>query len=241
MKFIIIHYNTPKLTTALIASLHKIGIYKDIVIFENSDKYPLNADEIFDDIFTYHNETGSIIDFNKEIHKFIEQNKISKAEISKEEHGAKFGSLKHALTVQWLLDNIDDDFFLLDSDILVKKDFRNLIDKGVLFTGETTQHRVLPFLIYFNINEIKNAGIKFCDFVNIHPNRRSLETDTGGSFLKECKNKHVIYRSITLSEYIEHYGSGSWRDPSINPNAFQGQYNRMSEMEFLRINKNLFI
>ena len=48
MKIVIVHYNTPKLTIALLASLIKNGIKNDIIIFENSDSKPLNASDMFD-------------------------------------------------------------------------------------------------------------------------------------------------------------------------------------------------
>ena len=48
MKIVIIHYNTPKLTIALLASLYKNNITENIIVFENSDKEPLNALSLFD-------------------------------------------------------------------------------------------------------------------------------------------------------------------------------------------------
>ena len=52
MKYVIIHYNTPKLTLCEIVSLIKQGVNEnDIIIFENSDKEQLNISQYFN-IFT---------------------------------------------------------------------------------------------------------------------------------------------------------------------------------------------
>ena len=241
MKYVIIHYNTPKLTLALLASLNKLGINKDIVIFENSNKLLLNANLYFNDIITIHNEKNEIINFNKEIEDFIKNQKIPNDRIKLEQSRANFGSFKHALTVQWLLDNLNEDFFLLDSDILIKKDFRNLIDKNKIFVGQTNQYRLLPFLVWFNTDLIKKCNIKFCDKINIHPNIRTYYTDTGGSFLTECKKSNLDYLNINIFDYIEHYGSGSWRDSKVNKDSYQGIFKNFSEIDWLKKFKHLYM
>ena len=241
MKYVIIHYNTPKLTFALLASLKKIGITDNIIIFENSNKKLLNAELYFNGVQTIHNENSEIINFDNEIQNFIKEQKISNDKIKLEQNCANFGSFKHALTVQWLLDNIHEDFFLLDLDILIKKDFRNIIDQTKIFVGETNQYRLLPFLVWFNVSLIKKNNIKFCDKINIHPNIRTYYTDTGGSFLTECKKLKQDYININIFDYIEHYGSGSWRNLKINKNSYQGNNKNDSELLWLNKFKNLFM
>lgn len=241
MKYIIIHYNTPKLTLALLLSLNKVGINDNIIIFENSDKNILSAESYFDGVQTLHNENGNIINFNDEIENFIKDRNISNDKIKLEQNCANFGSFKHALTVQWLLDNLNEDFFLLDSDILIKKDFRNIVDYNKLFSGQINQYRVLPFLVWLNTNLIKKYNIKFCDKINIHPNVRTQYTDTGGSFLNECKNSKIGFFNVNIFDYIVHYGSGSWRNTKINKNSYQGDNKSIEYMAWLKEFKYLFI
>ena len=61
MKYVIIHYNTPKLTLALLASLNKLGINKDIVIFENSNKLLLNANIDNNFWYSFFNNCGNSV------------------------------------------------------------------------------------------------------------------------------------------------------------------------------------
>lgn len=238
MKFVIVHYNTPKLTIALLASLYKNDITKNIVVFENSDKELLDALSMFD-YELINNTKGQIIDFNKEIEKLNKLNNMTAERISAEMNGVRYGSVKHALTVQWLIENLNEDFVLLDSDILIKKDFRHLIDNTKLFVGQCTQYRVLPFLLYINAPMLNENKIKFFDGVNIHPFKLGYANDTGGSFFKECKNGKFI--NLNLDDYFVHYGSGSWRSYKNDKRWYQGNFNSISSMEFLRLNQNLFM
>ena len=238
MKIVIIHDNTPKLTIALLASLYKNNITENIIVFENSDKEPLNALSLFD-YETIDNTKGKIIDFDKEIDKLNKFNHISSSKINAEMNCVKYGSVKHALTVQWLIEHLNDEFILLDSDILIKKDFRHLIDNTKLFVGQCTKYRVLPFLLYINAPILNEMKIKFFDSVNIHPFKMGYEYDTGGSFYKECKNKEFI--NINLNDYFVHYGSGSWRKNVKSSDGFQGDYKNYTELQFLCENRNLFM
>lgn len=241
MKFVIVHYNTPELTVALLASLLKNDIYKDIIVFENSDKRPLNALDMFD-YELIDNQKSQIIDFNKEIEKLNQQNKMTPLMIRDEMNGVKYGSVKHALTVQWLIENLNEDFVLLDSDILIKADFRPLIDNTKLFVGDATEYRVLPFLLYLNAPLLQKNNIRFFDGENIHPFKKWFPNDTGGSFFRECKNSGLPFSIIKLDNYYIHYGSGSWRDFFTRDKSwYQGNYANITPMEFLSFNKHLFM
>ena len=241
MKFVIVHYNTPKLTIALLASLYKNDITKNIIVFENSDKEPLDALSMFD-YELIDNTKGQIIDFNKEIEKLNKLNNMTAERISAEMNGVRYGSVKHALTVQWLIENLNEDFVLLDSDILIKKDFRHLIDNTKLFVGQCTQYRVLPFLLYINAPVLNEKQIRFFDGVNIHPFNGGYANDTGGSFYRECKKINAKFTEINLENYYIHYGSGSWRENFTRDKSwYQGNFANITPMKFLELYKHLFM
>jgi len=240
MKYVIIHYNTPALTRCLIYSLFKNGIMKDIVVFENSNAMPLHGLTENTNIHTFHNETGDIIDFTYEVKKFIHDCKIPQSKLDLEAKCANFGSFKHALTVEWLIQHLCDDFFLLDSDILIKQDFSYLADNTKVFVGGTTQYRVLPFLLYLNPELLNHYRIHFCDRVRIHPNIRNWNTDTGGSFWTDCQATHAPHTIINLDDFIVHYGSGSWRSTCKSQASYQGDFKTLSSAEWLLMHKHLF-
>ena len=240
MKYVIIHYNTPELTTALLGSLLKNGISSNIIIFENSNKRLLNAGELFN-YELLDNSKGQLIDFNLKIKLLNNLNKISLERIKLEQNASNFGTIKHSMTVQWLIENLNEDFILLDSDILIKKDFRKIIDNTKLFVGMATQYRVLPFLLYLNAPLLNLNNIKFFDGINIFPYKGTADMDTGGSFYKECKKSNKEFTELDLSDFFVHYGSGSWRKNEHPKKWFQGNYKNNSPMEFLSKNKTLFM
>lgn len=240
MKIVIVHYNTPKLTMALLASLVKNGIDKNIIVFENSDSLPLNAQNVFDyDLLD--NTQGQIIDFNKEIEILNKENAMTQEKINSEMNGVRYGSVKHALTIQWLIDNLNEDFFLLDSDILIKKDFRQIADISKMTVGDFTEHRILPFLLYLNPKKIKENKVIFFDRRNIHPFHGGYANDTGGSFFRECKNVGKDYQLLNLDEYYVHYGSGSWRSFFTRDKSWYQANREIDDMTFLYLNKKLFM
>jgi len=240
MKIVIVHYNTPRLTTALLGSLSKNKISENIIVFENSDKLPLNASDMFDyDVLD--NTSGQIINFGSEIEKLNIENSMSPERINSEMNGVRYGSVKHSLTVQWLIENLGEDFFLLDSDILIKKDFRNLRDDTKICVGDCTEHRILPFLLYLNPKKLVERGVKFFDRRNIHPFRLGYANDTGGSFYRECRQFPKELRLTNLDEYYVHYGSGSWRAFFTRDKSWYQSNRDIDDRTFLNINKNLFM
>lgn len=240
MKIVIVHYNTPRLTIALLASLAKNGIDKDIIVFENSDYKPLDALDMFDyDLLD--NTNGQIINFTSEIKQLNAENNMTPARINYEMNGVRYGSVKHALTIQWLIEKMNEDFFLLDSDILIKKDFRHVADNKQMFVGDCTTYRVLPFLLYLNSKLLLSNNIKFFDRRNIHPFCLGPTNDTGGSFFRECQTFGKDFRILNLNDYYVHYGSGSWREFFTRDKSWYQSNQNIDAMTFLRINKQLFM
>ena len=58
---VIVHYNTPLLTSCLVRSINRFVENAVIYIFDNSDKYPFTAE--FDNVTIIDNTKGQIINF----------------------------------------------------------------------------------------------------------------------------------------------------------------------------------
>ena len=107
MKYGIVHYNTPELTTCLIASIRKWDDKPEIFIFENSDKKPL--EDVWGDLTIFDNTKGQLIDFEKlieEAHKYLSPSSWNGHIATKPTNN--FGSMKHASSVQWLIEKLKD-------------------------------------------------------------------------------------------------------------------------------------
>ena len=95
----IVHYNTPELTEAAILSLRKNGhIDCEVTIFDNSDRRPFTKP--LRDVRVLDNTKGQLIDFDKELEKYPDKNPEQAVA-----HGCVFGSAKHMMSVQWLMDH----------------------------------------------------------------------------------------------------------------------------------------
>ncbi len=118
----IVHYNTPRLTTALVQSINLHSPGCRIIIFDNSDRSPFPETagvEILD------NTKGQLIDFDAMIRSYPQRRKSA----------INYGTERHIASVDWLYDYVPDGFILLDSDVLLKQDICSLIDESVPWTG----------------------------------------------------------------------------------------------------------
>lgn len=242
MKIVIVHYNTPELTTALCCSINKFCKNTEIIIFDNSDKLPFNAN-IFNNVSIIDNTKNNLINFEERVANFIKNNGYSQSLYVTEKRGSNFGSYKHAITVDYLIKTMNEDFILLDSDVLLKQDILKIVDTNSAFVGSIRQNnvRLYPFIIYFNIEKIQKSGISFCDDVNIFPNYKTEMNDTGGSFLQEALKLNLPYNKIDYNDYIVHYGNGSWKENSTKiPQGDIFERSQLSKFEWLHKYKNLW-
>jgi hypothetical protein len=210
----IVNYNTPELTRAAILSIRKHG-GRDwhIIVFDNSDQRPftkkMRGVEVID------NTQCLIINFDAELAKY-----------DKQTHGYslnyEFGSVKHAMSVEWLLQHTEDGFLLCDSDILLKGDPSVMMDEKMAAVGRTHKTcrlryqvpRLLPQLCWVNAPMCRKLGVHYFD-----PNRSwALGTgrtekenwyDTGASFLAELNEKMAPWWNFDTTDLIEHYGAAS--------------------------------
>ena len=211
LKFCIVHYNTSELTSALIASIRKQVKNAKIYVMDNSDKERLNIRGL--DIVYYNNTDGRYINFDAEIEKYPDRMLSRGAENN-------FSSAKHSMSIQKCIELINDDFILLDSDVLLKKNPYDIIDKTKIFSGELLRYgknnelcRVLPFICYINARMMKRLGLKYHDPRYMHGLRVTKEGDrydTGANLYRVSKD--LPYKEVDIDEYIVHYRGGSWED-----------------------------
>ena len=211
IKFCIVHYNAPELTTALISSVRKQVKNAKIYIFGNSDKERLNVRGL--DIVYYNNTDGRYINFETELEKYPDRFLSGGARNN-------FGSAKHSMSIQKCIDLINDDFILLDSDILLTKNPAFMIDKSKIFVGklrhygkDKSYHRVLPFLCYINVKMMKQLGIKYHNPNYMHGLRVTKTGDyydTGANFYRVTKD--LPYTEINIDKLMVHYKGGSWEE-----------------------------
>lgn len=234
MKFCIVHYNTPELTTCLCSSINKFHDDAEIIIFDNSDKKPFPND-LFDNVTILNNSKGELVDFNKIIQENC--NYLSKYDIEKHNLPSKsnWGSIKHASSIQWLIENQKENFILLDSDVLLKKSLLDFYDERYAWTGTIDNERAIPFVCFMNTDKLNENNIKFYDVKTF--NSTHIETDTGGTFKQELLNNNIQIKLIKWTDYIIHYGNGSWRKNNFSnlKNTEQGNFT-----DFLMKNKRLW-
>ena len=125
---VIIHYNTPYLTECLVRSINLFVRDAVIYIFDNSDKSPFVAK--FDNVTILDNTKGDIINFDEWLKKYPRRS-MSHGRVN------GWGSAKHCYSVEKCMELIGENFFLLDSDILLKRDISELADNECIYVGET--------------------------------------------------------------------------------------------------------
>lgn len=193
----IVHYNTPELTEALIKSIRKwMGNEWHITIMDNSDQRPFTKK--IKGVRTLINRHWQLVDFDKELAKYPDKCEDLAFK-------GNFASVKHMMSVQYLMDEVlPGGFILMDSDILLKKDVSYIVDEKfaaagrvIFFKGRRLEaDRLLPYCCYLNVPMLKEAGIKFYNPAKcwgLQPggkwNPNNLY-DTGASLLEEIKNSN---------------------------------------------------
>ena len=231
-KICIVHYNTPALTTCLIKSINKHTPGTTIYLFDNSDKKPFK--NRFDNVTVFNNTNGQIIDFEKWLSKYPNRKKSAGAVNN-------FGSAKHCYTVQKCIELIDDNFVLLDSDILLKKDISGIWDSKYVWVGgvekwsaHLNKKRACPFVLYLNVKKMKENDITFFSdthMFGLKNGDRCEEYDTGCWLYEQTgvKNRKII----RYQDYITHFRAGSWLDDARK----KQHYKQMEPKKWLIVHK----
>lgn len=226
----IINFNTPELTEACILSIRKHGgrNYR-VVVFDNSDKRPfcvqMQGVEVID------NTCGQVINFEAMLAAFPDRDaSIGCAK------GCDYGSTKHMMTVQKLWELLPDGFVLVESDILLKRDIEEFFDPTHSVYGyhqKAQPHnpfgigRMLPMLCWMNVPLLTKYGAKYFDpkrTYGLLPGGRQNRNnwyDTGAVLLEDIiKNRpNLVGRHIDIREFVEHFGSGSWKNNNLKTQA----------------------
>jgi hypothetical protein len=228
----IIHYNTPELTEAAILSLRKHGGEDyHVTVFDNSapaidqktgERYearPFTAE--MPGVTVIDNTKGQVIDFEKELAKYPDKSTDIGCVKS-----CVFGSDKHMMTVQYIMDHVlTDGFLLMDSDILIRQsvDFMFQEDQCCVghiigSSGPNNYQRLAPMLLWINSKMCKDGGAVFFDPDRswaLNPGGYSNKKngwDTGAALLQDIQTKkpQCHGKRIDIRPLMFHFGSGSW-------------------------------
>ena len=219
----IVHFNTPELTEAAILSVRKHCLVDyHFTVFDNSDKRPFT--KMIKGVKVVDNTKGQVIDFEAELAKYPD----------KEWHMAaksNHGSMKHIWSVQKLWELLPDGFILLESDVLIKKNFDFLWDENFAACGQI-QHfhgrrqekdRLLPWLCYMNVPLLTANGARYFDPMRAWNLQKGEDNpgnwwDTGACVLddiRKTKPQLVCRNYAHLDNYYIHYHGGSWRQQDV--------------------------
>ena len=209
---LIIHYNTTHLTECLVRSINLFVEDAIIYIFDNSDKNPFTAK--FDNVNVFDNTKGQIIDFNKWLRKYPNKKKSAgRANL--------WASAKHSYSIEKGMELIGENFILLDSDVLLKKDISDLFDDSVIGCGEiinqprSSIQRIVPFIMFMNVEMCKKNGVHYFNDRYMHGLRKCPvcdSYDTGAHFF--LATRKLPFKEIKYDDYILHYNHGSWKKPN---------------------------
>lgn len=209
----ICNYNTNTYTNNCIKSvIDKIKSFTySIYVFDNSDKI------IFDNIYNVNvidNTDSKILNFNKFIEGIKDTTKNN------------FGSLKHSLSIDYILKKSNhNNILLLDSDTILLRDIDFIDDNYITISDRKEfdykytnksgarlyKRRFLPFIQYFNKKKILENNLDYCDnnrIVGI--NTCDVLYDTGASFYEDVLKYKLEFKIINHYKYIKHYGGKSW-------------------------------
>lgn len=195
----IVHFNTPKLTECLIKSINKFVHNSTIYIFDNSDKFPFTYKQ--DNIVYFDNTKGQIINFEKWLNGI--KTKVTSLN--------KYASAKHCYTIQKCMELINDNFILLDSDVLLKKDISELFDDKYAYVGDVElwqgNKRVIPYCNFINTKMCKENGVDYYNEKYIVGLTKSCRYDTGAYFWLKCEK--LPHKNINFNDYVVHLDDGS--------------------------------
>ena len=208
MDIMTVHYNTPLLVEALIRSIRKYTDC-DIHVFDNSDEEPFTRK--MDGVEVIDNTRGQIFEFDKFLEQFPER---------KPGLFSQYGSAMHTKSVDACFDILQDGFILMDSDVLIKKDFTSIWDERCVWAGEIKNDgpkdvyvdRLLPFLCYINVPMCREHGIRYFNgewMWNLTAKKPNSFYDTGAWFLRDTLAKNLPHKDFLVGDYIEHFKHGS--------------------------------
>lgn len=212
MDVLIIHYNTPELTSACVKSLWKHTPNAKVTIFDNSDKRPFPTDD-FPTITYLDNTQGQIVNWDEWLATFPNKEPCPEN---------NYGSAKHCYSVELCYDMFPNGFVLMDSDVLIRQDITPLCDKKKAFVGRihcNTRHlgvtinRLCPWICWINTPMLKKHNIRYFNpdkMWKLHANQKNSYYDTGAWLLMATLDVELPYDDIEIFDYIVHLRAASW-------------------------------
>lgn len=208
---VIVHFNTPELTQALLMSIRKFARKEvRVTIFDNSTTKPFPETE---GVRIIDNTRGQLIDFKKFLAGYPER-------FGDDEKRNDWASAKHSKTIDYCFDLFPDGFILMDSDILLKQDFTWMADKRFAWAGwrrvyQTpygNKERIWPFLCWINVPMLREKGIRYFNEEHIWklmPGPGAYD-DTGSWLLQASQEAGLSGMEVYIDDYMVHFGSASW-------------------------------
>lgn len=206
----IVNYNTQRLTECAIRSLWKQTPDAKVVVFDNSDQEPFVAP--YGNIEVIDNTKGQIIDFDAELAKYPDKEYSQR-------NRSNFGSAKHTMSIDWLMDYCRGGFVLADSDVLFRQNITPIVQLRLAAVGDTQNKEGIalmkPMLCWINVPMLKLCGIRYFNgdkmwaLSSHYPNNRY---DTGAWFYEEILHHKLQFGIQDINQYILHFGHGSWKD-----------------------------
>lgn len=197
----IIHYNTPFATECLVKSINQHVKDACIYIFDNSDSKPFINN--FDNVHVFDNTNGEYINFT-EIIKQYKPDYTNKT-------NTEFASFEHCISVQKCMELINENFVLMDSDVLIKRDFSELYREDKICVGyrQCWADRICPVLCFINVDLCKKYNVTYYnDNIFETNNIDNKKIDTGTYFTEKIKNLPCICNA-NIYHYMIHYSGGS--------------------------------
>ena len=208
----IVHYNTPELTRAAILSLNKQTPGCRVIVFDNSDQKPFVYQMI--NVQVIDNTRGQIINFNKVLESYPDRE-------DNDRNRSNYGSAKHTMSVDWLMDYLPDGFILMDSDVLIHRDIAPIANRHYAAAGRVKECAngiptvLRPFLCWINVPMLSKHHIRYFNgdkmwaLSHKFPNNRY---DTGAWLYEECVRCGLPVNSFHWKDYALHFAHGSWKE-----------------------------
>jgi hypothetical protein len=248
---LIVHYNTPKLTAAAIRSLWLHTPGARVTVLDNSDRRPFrptplplplmeesdyrqsaklstpsHIGEGWGGVSYIDNTRGQVFDWERMLEQWPDKLPTKN----------NWGSAMHCYSVEVCMDRFKDGFVLMDSDVLVRRDIRELVDRSVAWKAGV-QHRkkensglverVEPYLCWINTPMLKEHGIRYFNpekMWHLTSEAPGKNYDTGAWLKEACDAAGLPGLEIDLTQWIEHYGNGSWRKLGTSPDGWLKQH-----------------
>lgn len=206
-----INFNTPELLDACLRSVRKqMGEQQRIVVVENSTVRPWTGK--YPNVEVIDNRKGQLVDLDKRLSEWPDKWKNKMCN--------NWGSARHTLTIDAMMDVLTDGFILIDSDVLAFKDLSPIADREMACVSEIQiqtpkkglVQRFCPYCQWVNVPMLKKYDIRYFNgnymwlLTHEFPN---CWYDTGAWLFMAISNRHLPFGVIKYSDYVLHFDHGS--------------------------------